>query len=214
MTVVVDIGSAKTLGGMKARIADEIARSDLTSQIGLAIEEAIDEAATNRFWFNEVRGFTFDTVAGQEYYTSADLAALTEIDAIYYTVNSQRRNLAVAGNINLNELHDGSPPTGEPSNWSRYGDDFRLYPAPRDVWTVTVDGVTKFPALTSDDQDNPWMVQGERLVRAIAKRILFADVIRDFDEATAQQQLVEKYINQLVSQTYDRVATGRVRAWG
>lgn len=214
MAIVVDIGATKTLGGMKTRIADEIARSDLTSQIGLAIEEAIDEAATNRFWFNEARALTFSTVAGQEYYTSDDLAAMVEIDAIWYTNNGQRRNLTLSGNIPLNDLNNGSPPSGEPSNWSRYGDEFRLYPIPRSAWTVSVDGTTKFPPLTLDDQSNPWMVQGERYVRAIAKRILFSDVIRDFDEAQAQEALVEKYLNQLVSQTYDRIATGKVRAWG
>lgn len=214
MAIVVDIGVTKTLGLMKSRIADEIARTDLTSQIGLAIEEAIDEAATNRFWFNEARALTFSTVAGQEYYTSDELAAMVEIDAIWFTANGQRRNLSVAGNINVNDLSDGSPSSGEPSNWSRYGDEFRLHPIPRDVWTVSIDGTTKFPELTDDDQSNPWMVQGERYVRALAKRILFADVIRDFDEAQIQQTLADRYLGQLISQTYDKVATGRVRAWG
>jgi hypothetical protein len=43
--VIVSPISTRTLGDLKTRIADELARSDLTSQIALAVSQAIEEAA-------------------------------------------------------------------------------------------------------------------------------------------------------------------------
>jgi hypothetical protein len=61
---------ARTLGDLKARIADELARADLTSQIALAISQAIEEACTHRFWFMEYAGLPLSLTAGTAIYTS------------------------------------------------------------------------------------------------------------------------------------------------
>ncbi len=57
---------------MKARVADELSRSDLTSQIALAINDAITHYQRKRFYFNETgpNGYTFLTVPNQETYAA------------------------------------------------------------------------------------------------------------------------------------------------
>lgn len=214
MTVVVTLTTNRTLGDLKARIADELARADLSAQIALAISDAIDEASTHRFWFNEVRGMTFPLAAGQSFYASADIDAMTEIDDLYLVINGQRRNLRPANDSDVDWLEDGTGPTGEPYLWSRYGNGLRFYPTPRQSYSVTIDGSTRGLPFANDLDSNFWTLTGERMIRALAKRDLLANVIRDFEEAKAQDALAVRYREELMSQTYDRVATGRMACNG
>lgn len=204
------MAGTKTLGNLKARVADELDRSDLAPQIALAIEDAITEAASNRFWFNEVRGLAIPLSAGMNYYTSDSYVALTEIDNIYFLTNGVRRKLYEESNNWLDELVTGSVSQGEPYLYSRYGDSLRVYPDPNAAYTLYVDGVSRLPALTSDNAYNAWTNEGERLVRALAKRTLLVDVIRDMDEAQVQEQLVQRYTKELLDKSFDRASTGRM----
>ena len=80
-----------TLAVMKSRIADEISRADLTSQISNAINDAIAMYQTKRFYFNETgpNGSTFNTVANQETYTATDdpdIPYMYDVDDVFVTV--------------------------------------------------------------------------------------------------------------------------------
>lgn len=213
MTVVVTIAGQRTLGDLKARIADELARADLAPQIALAIDDAISEAATHRFWFNEVRGVTFPIAPGDDYYGSIDLSAMTEIDDLWLIENGQRRNLRPGNDLDFDRLASGTASIGTPYMWSRYGDFLRFYPLPDREYIVTVDGVTRFPPMV-DEEWNPWTTAGERYIRALAKREVLANVIRDFDEAEAQDALAVRYRTELLSQTHDRAFTGQMACNG
>lgn len=214
MTIVVNFSTAPSLGNLKARIADELARSDLSSQIGLAVVDAIKEAASYRFWFNEVRGLTVNLVAGQETYTSDDISALTEIDAAWINVGGQRRNLYPGNSADIDRAVDGTPPLGEPDTIARYGTGLRLYPVPRQPYVLTLDGVTSLSPLTDDGQSNAWTVDGEKLIRTMAKRELYAHVIQDSEAATGMDTLAGRYLQELLNKTSTRTATGRLASYG
>lgn len=214
MTIVVNFSTAPSLGNLKARIADELARSDLTSQIGLAITDAIKEASANRFWFNEVRGLVVNLVSGQETYTSDDISSITEIDAAWINVGGQRRNLYVGNSFDIDMAVDGTPPLGEPDTIARYGNGLRLYPVPQQAYVLTLDGVTSLNALTDDGMSNAWTVDAEKLIRSIAKRELYAHVIQDAEAATGMDTLAQRYLNELLDKTGTRTATGRMASYG
>ena len=59
-----------SFGAIKARIMNELVRPDLASEIALAISDAIKEASKERFWFNELRGISFDTSRARIFTTS------------------------------------------------------------------------------------------------------------------------------------------------
>ncbi len=208
MPIVVSPASNRTLGDLKARIADELARADLTSQIALAIADAILEASTHRFWFLEVRGLTMPLLAGTDTYTSDDIDTLTEIDRLALIVGSQRRTLRPMSDDEIDRWNDGTVPRGEPYSYSRYGNQLRLYPTPNAAYTVSIDGVTNGAILENDLDGNVWTNEGERYVRTLAKRNLLAEVIRDFDEAQKLDALAVRFRDELLSQTHDRTATG------
>lgn len=214
MPIVVTVTTNTTLGDLKTRIADELARSDLTTEIGRAISDAIKEASTYRFWFMEVRGLTFNLVPGQDYYGSPDLSAMIEIDDLWLTVNGQRRNLRKANDKDADCLADGTPPIGQPYMWTRYGDYVRFYPVPNQVMTATVDGSWRGLPMENDTAWTYWTTEGERYIRALAKRNLFAEVIMDDDRAQTMDALAKRYREELISQTYDRVATGQMAVNG
>jgi len=205
----------KTLGELRARIADEIDRSDLSSQIALAIDDAIIEASADRFHFNEARGLPFESAAGIDAYSSDDISALTQIDGLYYFDDSgQRRNLCAANALEIDRWSEGDAASGEPTRYALQGQMLRLWPVPQQSWTFQIDGVTRLPPLTADSQHNGWTNDGERLIRAIAKRILLIDVLRDYSAAQAQELLVQRYRGELLARSYDRAASGRIAAHG
>jgi hypothetical protein len=186
-----------TLGALKARIAGDLLRSDLTAQIAAAVPDAIRAAAANRFWFNEVRGLTFNTVAGQDFYGSAalaDIAWLSSIDAAWITVNGQRRTLGPTNALDIDELLEGTPSNGEPYLYARQADGLRLYRTPDRAYPVFIDGVSRLSLVTASSPDNTtnaWFTEGERLVRALAKAMIFEDVIGDYAAADRQNARAE-----------------------
>lgn len=210
MTVVVPSAATRTLGDLKARIADEIARADLTSQIGLAITDAIDEACTHRFWFMETRNLTIAVSAGVATYTSDDIANLLEIDRLKLVVGARTYTLPPISDDQLDRMTNGNLPMGQPYYYSRYTDTISLFPFPVQSYTVIIDGLTRGASLLSDTDSSIWTTQGEKYVRALAKRNLYADVLRNADEAQKFDSLALRYRQELEQQTHQRIATNQV----
>lgn len=191
------------------RIASELNRTTMTADIKNAINDAITEASKTRFWFNEIKGLTFVTVAAQEYYP--DLA-VEEVDVLYWFDGQARRNVRVVDNDYMNALAAGSITGGSLINYSRYGANFRLYPIPSGVITVYVDGYGKpvpFP-LVADADANCWTAsgQGEPYIRALAKSYVLRDKIRDFGEAAVCEALAADRLSDALEKTALRVGTG------
>lgn len=210
MPVLVAPTSARTLGDLKTRIADELARADLASQIALAITDAIDEACTHRFWFMASSGQELPISAGVATYTGEDIQQLIEIDRLVLIVSGQRRTLRAIADDRLDRLNDGTAATGEPYAYSRYGDTIRFYPIPQANYTVLIDGVTRGAVLDADADSSIWTTTGERYIRALAKRNLLLDVIQDDSRAKTQDALARRYREELEAQTHSREFSGEM----
>jgi hypothetical protein len=212
---VLTVTPARTLGDLKARIADELSRSDLTSQIALAVDDAIDVACKNRFWFNEVRGQQIVLNSGEQYYSDADTDVLVEIDNLYLLLNSNyHRNLHATSAARHDKLYNGTPAVGEPQSWSRYGTELRFYPTPSQAYTIVIDGLTRGPPMEDDTDSTIWTTYGEKYVRAVAKTLLYAEIIRDSEAAERADQLAQRYLLDLQAQTESRTMTGEMEAFG
>lgn len=207
MPILVSPTDARTLGDLKTRIADELARADLASQIALAITDAINEAATHRFWFMEVRGYTLPITAGTSHYTSDDIEGLIEIDRLKLISSGQTWTLREMSDDELDRLNDGNPPTGQPYAYSRYGEYLTFYPSPQQSYSVSIDGLSRGSALIDDTDSNFWTTTGERYVRALAKRNVLAEVIQDSDRAQVQDALAQRYREEFWQQTHTRTAS-------
>lgn len=182
---------------MVTRIASELRRSNLNTEIKAAINDAIFEGSSQRFYFNEMRGLSFPTVVGQESY--ADLG-ITEIDSMYYLIGATRYDVWPRNNNDMNMIVQGNNIGGQLEIYSRYGLNLRLYPLPGTIQTIYLDGygrMTPYP-LVNDADTNTWMVDGEKYIRNLAKSIVLRDVVRDFGEASVYENLAEDRKNDLL----------------
>lgn len=215
-------------GSMQARIADELARSDLTSQIKLAILSAITNYQRERFYFNESRSLTFSTVDSQEFYTSSDLASipnLIDIDEIIFTQNSTNRYPLLRATMEQLDWWSINPTstTSLPTNFCYYAQQIRLYPIPNGVYTVRIESTVRLTPdpLSLDADTNAWMTDGEEMIRQRAKADINCNVIRDPDclsEARGFAQMSQSYLSSLEKSAYlalrgettQRTSSGRI----
>lgn len=208
---------ADTYADLTARIADEISRSDLTSQIALATLSAVAFYEKKRFYFNEMRSLTFSTVAAQEFYTSSDaagIAQLTAIDSVRITISTNDvYGLEPIDYDYLDAISQSSTvDQGQPTNYAYFGRQFRLYPIPDDVWTIRVSGVKSLTALSSGTDSNAWttVADAEALIRARAKFDLYSNVIRDDDEALKYKALEKEEYQALTGRNSGLQGSGYV----
>jgi hypothetical protein len=196
---------------MVNRIATELRRSNMSDAIKNAINDAIGEAAQNRFSLNEYLGYTFQTVIGQEYY---DDLGIVEVDrkGFWWLNGTSRWNLWQSNNIDMNDYALGTTPNGPPTEYSRVAGQFRLYPIPNTIITMHLGGygkLTPYP-LVNDADTNNWMTQGERYIRALAKTKVLTDVIKDFQQAAVYEAVSESAKMDLFTITTQHSGTGEL----
>jgi len=185
-----DPNATGTLGAMVARIADEIGRSDLSSQIRNAINDAIAVYNNERFYFNETRDFVFNLNQGQMIYTESDfpnVINLLSIDYMYVYQNNYPYRLDPTTPEDLEMLTVGGITLGLPYLYCFYNQAIRVYPMPMNTtYSARVAGSYAVAAPQSDaEAGNPWMTDAERLIRSRAKFELATHVLYDADMATA-----------------------------
>lgn len=175
-----------TLADMKTRIASEIARGDLTSQISQAILDAIDDMQGERFYFNEPRldtEPTFNTTPGVATYGAEALPAIGQIykiDYIDYIQGTSKFKIYRRQPEEIDLLNQFESITGPPSAFAYSGRAISLYPIPDTAYVINIMGVFGAPAPATDAElNNPWMNDGERLIRALAKYKIAVNVTRN-----------------------------------
>ena len=207
-----------TLAIMKARIADELARDDLTSQIAYSITDAIAAYEDTRWFFNETRAVTFSTVASQEFYTSSDAAAIATIQKFDYVkvyVGNQAYDLTYEAPGEMENLSVSGTQIGTPWSYTWYGEQIRLYPIPDQVYTIRIGASVKVAAPASDaETGNPWMTHAERLIRSRAKLELALHVLKDEGLAQTMATAVEEAFDQLKGRTNQLTQADRGRVRG
>jgi len=195
-----------TLSIMKDRIARELRRANITTQIGEAITTAIESYQDERFHFNEKRSVTFSTVVDQEFYGVADesdLADLVKIDYVKLRIGNTVFDLIGDRPNWMEGMSDNATSTGQPGWYVWYEQQLRLYPIPAESgWEIRVAGVYRYAAPESDDQiGNFWMTDGERLIRSRAKYELATHVLMDMNLAQVMTANTTEALNQLKKKT-------------
>jgi hypothetical protein len=206
---------ANDLAAMKARIADELARDDLSTQIALAITDAIKFYQHERFEFNESRDLTFGTVAQQEAYGTAANASIPTLRSFDYL-------LLYVGGILQGEIRRRQPVEielannsgnfyGQPRSFAFYNRQIRLSPVPDAVYTVRIAGRITYAAPATDaETGNPWMVEAETLIRKRAKYELALNVTKDVEEAQRLAPQITEALEALTGATNRLTGTGTI----
>lgn len=203
-----------TLGTMKARIADELARADLTSQIALAITSAIAFYDTRRFWFNETEA-TFNTVSGTDAYTASDaafIATLIEDDSMTVTVSGKKSPLRKVPFGEIQAERIDAVPAGPPARYAFYRQRLYVAPVPDAAYALIVFYTAQLGVPASDGASNAWTTEAEELIRLHAKVDLFENVIRDYPEADRMRAREADVLARLSALSNRRASSGVIRA--
>lgn len=176
---------------MKARIASEIARSNLTQQIADAISTAIQQYQKERFRFNEavpLQPVTFTTVAGEPYYSNKApsvplvpvMETMQKIDYLNILIGNTVQALDRLQPEEIRLLNFANTQSGQPLSYAIEGETVMLYPTPSAGWEITVGGFFAYPAPANDGETgNRWMTDGELLIRCRAKFEIATHVTRN-----------------------------------
>jgi hypothetical protein len=166
-----------TYGALKTRVADELNRSDLTSQIETAIQRAIEYYARERFDFNEGRS-TAATVADAQYVDFP--SGLRVIDEVLATVGATSYPMR---HIEFDEMeiwHGATLTVGQPLDYAVRKRQFRIYPTPNQAYTLTITGIYDEPALSADGDTNSWCTDlAQDVIVARAKYTISRDILFD-----------------------------------
>jgi hypothetical protein len=206
-----------TLAQLKARIANDLTRDDLTDQIANVIPDAIAAYANERFWFNVSRNFTFATVAGQAAYGAADLATIADfirIDAIFLPQNQSIYPLDRFEPADFEVIAGGMSGGGRPTAFTYIDQQIRLWPTPTAIYPLRVHAHYRLPALSTDGDSNAWVTDAERLIRTHARMLLYLNVLEDIDGATRMQAQIPGLLADLRQETSARMSNGTIQGSG
>lgn len=183
---------AGTLGDMRTRIASELARSDLSSQISLAITDAIAIYQKERFRFSDAipnAPPTFNTVLNQWIYTTADnanISTLFDFDYVLAQIGSYLQPLERLSPERIRVYNQLGFMHGQPMWYGYEGNELLFAPIPDQAYPITL-GIFRRVAAPANDAEigNPWMTDAERLIRCRAKFEIAMHVTRNPTMAAA-----------------------------
>ena len=205
-----------TLGALKADIATDLGRSDLTNEIATAITDAIRHYKTEKFWFCENRSATFATVAAQSSYTSsddADIPLFFSVNAVTLEDGTEEFTLDWVSQVKMELDLGNTAASGRPYNYSYFNETFYLYPVPDAAYTVRPIGALEVDAPATDaEADNPWMTEARELIRCKAKKLLYAHTIKDQALAAVQGAAEEQALINLWRKTSRKRSQGKLKA--
>lgn len=179
---------ADELGGRQDLLVP-LADSSLTlSPIQNAVQTAIAKWEHEPFYFTELYSQgAFDTVPGQEFYTTTDVpafASLPYIQQVRVLINNNRYTVDAFPWEYLEEISVGSfVQSGFPFHFAYFAGTMRFYPIPNAVTPVTIMANTRLSPLILDDDANAWTTEGYDLIRCEAKLVLANEVLFDDDIA-------------------------------
>ena len=205
-----------TFTEIKAEVAVDISRSDLTTQIAQAVLDAVEYHSTERFWFNETRAHTFVTVAGTADYTITPGSGVLDfitIDWLLSTISGVTEPLTRIAPDEFEDLTLTSS-SGAPCYWTYYNSTFRLYPNPDAVYTIRVAGHYRLTALSGGTDTNAWTTHARNLIRATCRKYLYGRApIQEPEKAQIAAIDEDQELGRLRRETSRRRGTGIIKPW-
>lgn len=201
-----------TYGEMQSRIADELNRTGLTTQIQRAILSALQFYRGTSFRWNQARATTTLTADIEYYGLPTDFVDMG--NAVLVDGNSREVMLERSHHWIDNEKVSTNY-TGRPYVIAVQADQFRVFPTPSlSTYEVILTYVRELELPTESLSTSDWFTLGEELIRLHAKVDLLQNVIRgqeSFAEATQLIQRESALLFQLKYEYKRSVASGRIQ---
>jgi len=197
-----------TKAEIREQVLNDLFRTDLTSEVELAIDYAIRRLSSQPWWFLEKRD-TIATVSGGEYLDVT--ASLSTIKDITITDGSWVHDLLPISLEEFNERYiSGSEYKGLPHYFTLYGSQLRLLPIPDASYTVTL-YYSMIPPTISAGASNEWTTNYPDLVRREAGVDVAASVLRNKELTMLLAGMRENAMSMAKSENTRRMASGRTK---
>lgn len=191
---------------LQSRIADDLDRTDLSSQIQQQIKQAIRHYKGQRLGFNET-STTLTATVSQNYVTAP--TDLVEVDGLYITRSNYNELLLRRP---LDEIIEGRRTSdATPTAYCLYAGKFELDCPSVSAYSMPLYYVKELTELSASDDSNGWTTDGEDLIVFRAEKILYARVIKDAKKAGECAQLEREAFNALRTTRNGHVSTGQAR---
>lgn len=214
-----------TFGVMKARIAKEMKRGELTASataVQSAVLDSIKFFEARRWAWNQFLDETHTTTADDPYVTLTATLQVVKFDSVKAIIGTRDYPLTPATWIAIDSVDSGQW-SGYPEYYTEYDVDnagstqqrLRLYPIPNDAYTMKLSGLRKLPEVSASataNATNAWMVIAEEMVRCRAKGYLFRDELRAPQNAQHMFGEAERKATELRRETRQRQGSNRIRA--
>ena len=165
-----------TFSEIKADIADEVNRTDLTTQIEKSILRAITFYQSDRFWFSEERS-EGQTEIGEPYYPLPQ----DFVKAISFSIVKDKRNYPLRPRT-IDVIHsnaDGNI-TDTPIFYSIIDEQIRVYPIPNEALQLILIYYKELTLPQDADDELEWTLDiTEQLIRYRAKKELYFNYLHD-----------------------------------
>lgn len=215
-----------TLLDVRTRVADQLARSDLNTQIDREIQLAMARYNRRVSWLHEVREVSLTSVAAQAWYSSVDVSTgtgpqdttgrtavdVTDIQKISYMRDPDYDDLRQVHYSDFEGFFDTTGAAGRPTYFTLYAGQIGIWPVPDGVTIYTLSAVVKpvIPSLATDE--SIWFDQAQELIENAAAAAICRKFIQDGERAQAFQVYETEAWNDLVREGNQKMATGKLRA--
>jgi hypothetical protein len=194
---------------VQSRIADDINRSDLTSQIQQQIKLAIKHYRTFPFWFNEARATL--TASSSASFLTVPTDYLDVVD-LYIKVGGYPVQML---NKPLIDIVQYRPSSGsQPRAFCYFADRFELDCEVNTQYEFPLWYIKELTELSGGSDENEWLKSGEDLIVYRAEKMLYAAVIKDKAQAKVCSELERDARNALLRFRDQKIGNGQATAWG
>jgi len=197
---------------MQQRIADDLDRTDLSTQIKLAINRAIEFYQTEPFWFKETSS-TFPAVSGQEEYvygTGSVPSNVEMIDIMERLYNGTKVTLQEITPFEL-EAKQSLTATGIPDEYAQYQNRIKFYPIPNQTGiTIYIKYTKNYTALSADIDTNDWLTYAEDLIESRARWWINNRILHDQNAAVEDEMQIATALDALRTLNVHKTGQGRV----
>jgi hypothetical protein len=194
---------------LRSRIADDLNRTDMTSQINQQIKLAIKHYRTFPMWFNEAR--TTLTASSSASFLTVPTDYLDTVE-LYIKVGGYPVRMEAK---DLNSIVEYRPTSGsQPGAYAYFGDRFELDYEVNQQYEFPLWYIKELTELSADADENEWTKTGEDLIVYRAEAKLYRHVLKDA-KAAAEAERSEREARTAILRFRDqKIGTGQAKPWG
>ena len=199
-----------TLQDVVDRISnDYLNRTDLNAETVRAIQTAIRQYERKRFPWNEATT-TLTCVTAQPYVSVPNDFLILDALEIQYQ-SSSNSELVVKPFVEIQSMNAAQGYNSQPTHYAKRGHLFHLALPPDSAYPIVCHYLKRLPALTASDMSgtNDWLVEAEDLIAYHAAKLIWANTLRNNEEALKYFAL-EKSAQTELGMYNDQQASGRI----